>query len=196
MILSNEGIKRAIKDKEIEIDPLPAEDQYTSSALDLFVGGDFQYWDEATLKLPGHKHVLNLAEQSFNLTAGAFLKPAKLENDGSYIFPPYAHSPVHILAMTRERIDLKINSKIAARVEGRSSLARLGLLVHLTAPTIHAGFVGKITLEMINHGPFFLQIFPNKARLCQLIFERLESSPEGDIKTDFKGQMKPSGSRQ
>lgn len=193
MILSNEGIKQAIKDGQIEIDPPPEEDQYTTSALDLHVGDDFQCWDESKLKVKGHKHVLNLAEQSFKLTAEAFLIPANLESDGSFIFAPYRDNPRHVLAITRERITLKPNSKIAARVEGRSSLARLGLIVHLTAPTIHARFPGKITLEMVNHGPFYLQIIPNKTRLCQLIFERLETEPSGDIKTDFSGQTKPSG---
>jgi dCTP deaminase len=193
MILSNDGIKQALKNRAIEIDPEPLDDQYTTSAVDLFVGGDFQCWDESTLKLKGHKHVLNLSEHSFKLTADAFLKPAKLESDGSFIFPPYAMHPMHVLAMTRERVLLKLDSKIAARVEGRSSLARLGLMVHLTAPTIHAGFPGNITLEMVNHGPFYLQIVPNRTRLCQLIFERLESDPTGDVKTDFRGQSKPSG---
>lgn len=45
-------------------------------------------------------------------------------------------------------------SRIAARVEGRSSLARIGLMLHLTAPTIHAGFEGNITIEMLSHSPF------------------------------------------
>lgn len=45
-----------------------------------------------------------------------------------------------ILAYTREYVDLRIDTKYAARVEGKSSLARYGLSVHITAPTIHAGF--------------------------------------------------------
>ena len=122
------------------------------------------------------------------------MKPRHTERDGTFIFPPYTQESVHILGITRERVHLKLGSKIAARVEGRSSLARLGLLVHLTAPTIHAGFAGNITLEMINHhGPFYLRIVPNKTRICQLIFERLESSPEGDISTALQGHSKPSG---
>ena len=195
MILSNEGIKEAIKKGEIEIDPPPTEDQYTTSALDLHVGDDFQCWDESTLRVKGHKHILNLAEHSFKLTADAFLKPADLEKDGSFLFAPYSVHPYHVLAITRETVRLMPNSKIAARVEGRSSLARLGLMVHLTAPTIHTLFPGKITLEMVNHGPFYLQIVPNKTRLCQLIFERLESEPSVEIRTDFAGQTKPSGAK-
>jgi len=194
MILSNDGIKQALKEGEIQIDPPPEEDQYTTSAVDLFVGSDFRCWDAALLKVKGLRQVLNLAEQSFQITASAFLKTLPLENDGTLIFPPYTQESMHMLGITRERVNLKLGAKIAARVEGRSSLARLGLLVHLTAPTIHAGFAGNITLEMINHGPFYLQIVPNKTRICQLIFERLETSPQGEINTAFQGQTKPSGS--
>src|SRR6266436_392899 len=192
MILSNEGIKRALQEGQIQIDPLPQEDQYTTSALDLFIGSDFRCWDESRLNVKGLKLMLNLTEQSFQLTADAYLKTRPKEQDGTFVFPPYAKESIHILSITRERVHLKLGSKLAARVEGRSSLARLGLLVHLTAPTIHAGFAGNITLEMINHGPFYLQIVPNKTRICQLIFERLESSPEGDITTTFQGQSRPS----
>jgi hypothetical protein len=67
-----------------------------------------------------------------------------------------------MLAITRERIHLHRDYKLAARVEGRSSLARIGMIVHLTAPTIHAGFRGPITLEMINFSPFHLRLVPNK----------------------------------
>jgi dCTP deaminase len=192
MILSNQGIKKALRDGEIQIDPPPEEDQYTTSAVDFVIGSDFRCWDESRF-VAGLKLVLNLAEQNFQITAAAYLKTRPLEADGTFIFPPYTRESIHVLGITRERVHLKLGSKVAARVEGRSSLARLGLLVHLTAPTIHAGFAGNITLEMINHGPFYLQVVPNKTRICQLIFERLESSPEGDISTAFQGQSKPSG---
>jgi dCTP deaminase len=190
MILSNQGIKRALQEGEIQIDPLP---QYTTSALDLFIGSDFRCWDETRFQVPGVRVELNLAEQNFQLLAGAYLKTRTKEQDKTFVFPPYAKEHIHILGITRERVHLKLGSKLAARVEGRSSLARLGLLVHLTAPTIHAGFAGNITLEMINHGPFYLKLVPNRTRICQLIFERLESPPEGEIRTAFQGQSKPSG---
>ncbi|MDO8794033.1 MAG: hypothetical protein Q7J25_05380 [Vicinamibacterales bacterium] len=53
----------------------------------------------------------------------------------------------------------------------RSSLARLGLMVHLTAPTIHAGFNGNITLEVINHGPFHLKLVPKTIEACVIARE-------------------------
>jgi dCTP deaminase len=73
-------------------------------------------------------------------------------------------------------------------VEGRSSYARLGLVVHMTAPTIHAGFRGHIVLEMMNFGPFPLRIDPGTTRICQLIFEELGSDPTIALKTVFQDQ--------
>lgn len=122
--------------------------------------------------------------------------PLEKEKDGSVIFPPFAKYPWHMLAITRERVHLKRDYKLAARVEGRSSLARIGIIVHLTAPTIHAGFNGKITLEMINFSPFYLRMVPNKTRICQVIVEQLESEPTLEIATKFQHQTLPSGEKQ
>lgn len=193
MILSDRGIAQALTQGALEIDPTPGSEQYTTSAVDLAVGNNFKCWDYDKLRLTGLTPTLNLAEQKFLSTANAFLIPMPLQPDGTFDFPPYEDKPRHVLAMTRERVHLKLGSKLAARVEGRSSLARIGLVVHLTAPTIHAGFNGQITLEMINFSPFTLKIVPGKTLLCQLIVERLETDPGGDIRTAFQAQTDPSG---
>lgn len=195
MILSNDGIKKALEAGALEISPVPDETQYTTSAVDLYLGAEFNVWDTAKLKLPGFEPKLDLSAQQFNETARAFLIPLKKEDDGSVIFPPYNVIPWHMLAITRERVNLKRGYKLAARVEGRSSLARIGIIVHLTAPTIHAGFSGKITLELINFSPFYLKMVPNKTRICQLIIEQLESEPTLEIATKFQGQTVPSGEK-
>src|SRR6202034_2954534 len=76
-----------------------------------------------------------------------------------------------ILGWSAEYIDLRNDARLAARVEGKSSLARLGLGVHVTAPTIHAGFDGRIRLEIINHGLIPIRLRAGM-RICQLIFEQ------------------------
>ncbi len=195
MILSNDGIKRALEQGSLEISPVPDETQYTTSAVDLYLGEEFNVWDAKKLQVSGFKGELDLSTQQFNETAKAYLIPLEKEKDGSVIFPPFSKQPWHMLAITRERVNLKRDYKLAARVEGRSSLARIGIIVHLTAPTIHSGFNGKITLEMINFSPFYLRMVPNKTRICQLIIERLESDPIGEIKTAFQGQTVPSGEK-
>ena len=194
MILSDEGIKRALPNGALEISPTPTDVQYNTSAVDLFLGDEFYVWDEK-LKLQGFSPTLDLSIQDFKKTANHFLVPLRRESDGSVVVPPYREHPWHILAITRERIHLTRNSRLAARVEGRSSLARIGLVVHLTAPTIHAGWNGKITLEMINFSPFHLKLVPQTTPVCQLIVEMLESEPTREIATSFQGQTLPSGEK-
>ncbi len=58
----------------------------------------------------------------------------------------------------------------------------------MTAPTIHAGFKGTITLEMKNFGEHTLLIDPGKTCICQIIFEQLLSKPKGGLDSDFQGQ--------
>jgi len=95
-------------------------------------------------------------------------------------------SKLFVLGFTREMIQLPPRSKIAARVEGKSSLARMGVGVLVTAPTVHAGF-GYDALDPARRGrPIQLEIF-NLARwsvildvgmpICQLILEEVREVP-------------------
>lgn len=84
-------------------------------------------------------------------------------------------------------MDLRNDTRIAARVEGKSSLARIGLAVHITAPTIHAGFDGQIRLEIVNHGPLPILLKPGM-RICQLIFEQTLGTPDKVYGGQFAGQ--------
>ena len=79
-------------------------------------------------------------------------------------------------------------ARVAARVEGKSSLARLGLAVHVTAPTIHAGFEGQSQLEVINHGRLPIRLRAGMA-ICQLIFEQTLGFPEIGYGGQFSGQL-------
>src|SRR5436853_6440201 len=92
-----------------------------------------------------------------------------------------------VLGWTRERVELNLRGKVAGRVEGKSGLARLGLGIHVTAPTIHAGFIGTIQLEMIIHGPMHIKLRPSM-RICQLILETTKGKPEKAYKGQFSGQ--------
>ena len=196
MILSDAGIKAALAAGEIIIEPTPQSDHYQTSAVDILLGDSFRAWNIDLLGVKGFTGVLDLSEQKFILTAQKFSIDVPREKDGSIILPPYGKVPQVMLCQTSGRLALHPESCLAARVEGRSSLARLGVMVHLTAPTIHAGFDGFITLEMINHGPFYLKLVPTRTIICQYIFERLEGKPEMLIKTDFQKQDTPIGPSQ
>ena len=113
------------------------------------------------------------------------LEPAKITGDVSSVFRLAPAS--FVLGWTIEKIRLPYTSRLAARVEGKSSLARLGIGVHVTAPTIHAGFGDKagdpaypgtpIQLEIWNAGPLPIRLIKG-LRICQLIFEEVHGTPE------------------
>jgi dCTP deaminase len=192
LILSDQGIKDALKNKEIIIDPPPEDDHYDPSSVDLLLGQDFQMWNSTLLSQQGAETILDLSLQKFNETVQNYLVDAPLIN-GCLIIPPYSKHPWHFLCQTRSRVVLQREHRIAARVEGKSSLARLGLMVHLTAPTVHTSFRGHITLEVVNLGPFSIKLVPHRTRICQMIFERVETEAASELGSMFMDQKRPGG---
>jgi dCTP deaminase len=183
VILSDSEIQEAIKRKQIIINPPPSDEQYTTSALDLLLGDEIlelktvqELQSEEPLGVE-RTPVVDVSKVDVKDLLQKYAKPLPREADGSFILPPGKF----VLGITREHVELPRKSKIAARVEGRSTLARLGLVVHLTAPTIHAGFSGRIVLEMCNFGNYKLRLMPNQLAICQLIFERLGRVPKGPL---------------
>lgn len=77
----------------------------------------------------------------------------------------------YVIGYTYECVQVPAN--LAARVEGKSGLARLGLTIHNTAPHIAPGFKGHIALEIFNHSPATIMLRPEKLVICQIFFERL-----------------------
>jgi dCTP deaminase len=170
----------------ITIDPEPDEDiAYQSTAVDLRLDPIISIFR----KLPptaGVRQITQIdpGDPQFNTDTVIRALTDNQEIDAVAGYP--LHPEVLILGWTKEYVDLK-QSRLAARVEGKSSLARLGLSIHLTAPTIHAGFQGTIRLEIINHGhhPIILR---KDMRICQLIFEQTFGTPEKDYEGQFAGQ--------
>lgn len=96
------------------------------------------------------------------------------------------------LGFTHEEI--AIPGHLVGNVQGRSSLARAGLAIHVTAPHIHPGFTGQITLELFNHGPWELELYPAEDLVCQLILFRAEppvSDEVADALSTYRGQRVP-----
>jgi dCTP deaminase len=94
---------------------------------------------------------------------------------------------VLILAYSKEYIDLRPDPKFAAWVEGKSSLSRFGLSIHITAPTIHSGYNGRIRLEIFNQGHLPIRL-KSGMRICQLIFEQTLGTPDRGYVGQFAGQ--------
>lgn len=187
MILCDHQIETSLGQGRLFIDPAPEPDQYDSSALDLRVGSDFRVW-KPSLAAPGSRYHIDLDRINL-LDIEDLMDPLPTGPNGVVAIPPGRL----ILVRTLEHVRLPLQGKLAARVEGRSKQARLGLMAHITAPTIHAGFAGKIALEIFNHGPFWLEVRPNHSRLCQLIFEEVSDVPLRRGGKTFSEQQTPLG---
>jgi dCTP deaminase len=181
VILTDREIHIALEGKAITIDPPPQPLAYSSTSLDLTLDPRITVFRQPT---DGVEVALDPTHPTFHPERSLQGLTESLVMDGAgYLL----NRNVLVLAWTRESVELKLQSRIAARVEGKSSLARLGIGVHVTAPTIHAGFRGQIRLEMINHGCVPVRLREGM-RICQLIFEQSLGTPERGYKGMFASQ--------
>lgn len=182
MILTDREIQIAIETQAIVVDPLPDLANYSSTSVDLTLDSRLTLFKDPKAGMNicidpsqvGYSHEDVLAETT---------TPQEIDGTNGFDFQPSQM----ILAWTREFVELKYQSRIAARVEGKSSLARLGIGIHLTAPTIHAGFAGQIRLEMVNHNKLPIKLRTGM-KICQLIFEQTMGTPVRGYEGRFAGQ--------
>ena len=111
--------------------------------------------------------------------------------------PFILHPGEFVLASTLEQVSLP--DDVAARVEGKSSLGRLGLLTHATAGFVDPGFTGHITLELSNVATLPIKLWPGM-KIGQLCFFQLSSAaehPYGSARrgSHYQGQRGPTASR-
>ncbi|MEX1232576.1 MAG: dCTP deaminase [Planctomycetaceae bacterium] len=192
MILSDREIRAAIGRRSINISPIPQPEAWTSTAIDLTLAKELVVWN-----LPqqhGVESVISPSHPDYNFDAvrEQYSKNLEIAADG-YVFKPQTF----LLGWTIEKIQLPHRSRIAARVEGKSSLARLGIGVHITAPTIHSGFGYRpgddnfqgspLQLEMWNAGPLNVKLVAGMS-ICQLIFEIVDGTPEKGYQGQFSIQ--------
>jgi dCTP deaminase len=193
MILSNVEIHRAIDEGLLVLDPEPlprkpglegVDCPYQTSAVDLQLGDEISYLRD------GLPLDINLGRGGFANLFGPNSTRQKLTSEQPFVLRPGRL----VLGRTHQRVELPIaegGDCLAARVEGKSSYARCGLLVHFTAPTIHAGFKGTITLELYNLGPLGISLYP-RTPICQLIVETVKGIPFRND-SQFQGQQAPGG---
>ncbi len=170
MVLSDTAIQQAIEDGKLSIDPRPGVEFYDPTSVDLTLDEEFLTWDlNALVAAFGGAPPIDIGNFEWSRLTEGYLRPAAVPEDGCY----QLESGSFVLGQTREKVTF--SSELAGRVEGKSSLARLGLSVHF-APTIHAGYSGRITLEFHNAGPAPIKLRPG-APICQLIVEPVEGAP-------------------
>jgi len=184
MILSALAIQDEIASGRLSVDPAPTAESYDSDSINVHMGDALYEWKHGST---GVTHSLRL---------GAF-KYKELERDALITLTPDADGIIVMRpgkfyqADLAERIALPPG--LCAHIEGKSSLARLGFQIHITAPHAHAGWAGVLKLEMINHGPFNLEITPG-FEVGQMYFYRIEK-PEAEVTTRDSSITKTAGSR-
>ena len=157
MLLSDTDIKKALQTKKIVIKPAP---DFTTAlspcSVDLTLSTEFKVFEYTKLFYVDTKKKL----------ADDLTKTIKVKRDDPFILQPGEFA----LGATFEWI--KLPDDIAGRLEGRSSLGRLGIVIHSTAALIHPGFNGNIVLELGNHSRMPVALYPHM-RICALSFEKL-----------------------
>ncbi|MCZ2341479.1 MAG: hypothetical protein LC104_06735 [Bacteroidales bacterium] len=195
MILCEREIQALARRKLITIDPCPGETsrQWSSTALDLTLHDVVVEWIIPNLPTGASSNELSPMSDQFDVTRMiedlALAKRVTVPREG-YALKPHGF----VLGYTVEKVGIPHDSRIAARVEGKSSMARIGLGVHVTAPTIHAGFGAStgnkglpIQLEIFNLGPWTIRLQPGM-RICQLIFEEVREVPNRGYAGQFGDQ--------
>lgn len=181
MVLSDHSIKEQLLQGRIRIEPLDPEDIQPSS-VDLHLGGHFQV---------------------FRNSRYPYIDPSR-EQDGlmelveaSAEDPFVLHPGEFVLGTTIERIVLPAD--IVARLEGKSSLGRLGLLIHSTAGYVDPGWDGRLTLELSNVANLPIVLMPGMA-IGQISFSHMTTAvdrPYGTpgLGSKYQGQNDVTSSR-
>ena len=180
-VLSDGTIRRLVEEGRVRSDPWDPE-LVQPASVDLRLGGSFRLF---------HNHrvaVIDLADPPTNLT-----EHVEVAEGESFVI----HPGEFVLGRTQEWVELP--DDVVARIEGKSSLGRLGLIVHATAGFVDPGWKGTLTLEITNLTRVPIVLWPGKA-IAQLSFMTLDAPalrPYGhpDLGSHYAGQVDATESR-
>src|SRR5690606_12459578 len=165
MRLSDGDIEQRLADGSIVIDPAPASDDIAGISVDLRLDHRFRVFNNNSvthLDLSGDRAQL---DRDINRIMSKEIEIA--EGDALFIHPGEL-----VLGATLESVT--VPDDLVGWLDGRSSLARLGLMVHVTAGRIDPGWQGQIVLEFYNNGKLPLALRPGMV-ICAMSFEMLSS---------------------
>lgn len=181
MLLSDRDIRAQIEAGRVGLDPLDMG-MVQPSSIDVRLDRFFRLFDN-------HKYpFIDPAEDQPELTRAVEVDPTE---------PFILHPGEFVLGATYEVVTLP--DDIAARLEGKSSLGRLGLLTHSTAGFVDPGFSGHVTLELSNVATLPIKLWPGM-KIGQLCFFQLTSAAEkpygsSEYGSRYQGQRGPTASR-
>lgn len=184
MVLSDRDIIKALEEGRIRIDPAPdLEKQLGSVSVDFRLGRTFMVFEHSRFSYIDPRHPQSI---------GDAMRTIEVEEDESFIMQPGDFA----LASTMESLELPAD--LLGRLEGRSSIARLGITVHSTAAVFEPGWVGTATMELSNLGRMPVALYPGM-RICAFSFETVSSpvrTPYREkIGNKYAGQVTPRASQ-
>jgi dCTP deaminase len=181
VILSDRTIKEELAAGRIELEPFD-ESLVQPASVDVRLDHYFRVFLNHTMP------VIDVKKDLEELT-----RLVDIEDDRTFVL----HPGEFVLGSTLERIALP--DDLVGRVEGKSSLGRLGLLIHSTAGFVDPGFNGHITLELSNVANLPITLYPGM-KIGQISFLRMTTPADvpygqGDLKSKYQGQRGPTPSR-
>ena len=183
MVLSDVDIRRYIEQGKIRVSPELPADQFGSCSVDFRLGTEFSIFEHS-------RHAfIDVREKS---AIQDLMRTVHVVPGQPFVLQPREFA----LAITEETLEL--DDDVLGRLEGRSSLGRIGIIVHGTAGLFDPGWRGKATLELSNLGIMPVALYPGM-RICSFTFEQL-SSPVSTpyykkASNKYSGQTRPLASR-
>lgn len=184
MVLSDVDIRRYMEAGKIRVTPELSPEQYGSCSLDFRLGNEFGVFEHSR-----HAYI-DLRHGSTAISD--LMRTIEVPMGEAFVLQPGEFA----LAITEERLELA--DDVLGRLEGRSSLGRIGIIVHGTAGLFDPGWRGKATLELSNLGRMPVALYPGM-RICSFTFEQL-STPSSvpyykKASNKYAGQEKPLASK-
>lgn len=184
MVLSDRDIKAYLSSGKIKISPTPDfSDQLGSCSIDFRLGNSFRIFNHS--KYP-------YIDTRSTIPTDDMMKEINVSNDEPFIMRPGEF----VLATTLEHLELP--DDLLGRLEGRSSLGRLGIVVHSTASIFDPGWVGKPVMELGNIGVMPVALYPGM-RICSFTFDQLSTPVDVPYrlkkKAKYVNQQSPDASR-
>lgn len=178
-LLSDHGIRKGMEDGDLSITPFDPHHLNPSSY-------DLTLHSLVRVMRPG-RDVIDTRDVA---AGGPYTFQTSISEEDGFVIAP----GMCVLGSTVERIT--ISSDLAGRMEGKSSLARLFLVVHSTAGFFDPGWDGEGTLEIINHSPRPIRLWPGM-RIAQMAFFRMAGRPDRGYgqQGHYQGQVGPTESR-
>jgi len=183
MVLSDIDIKNYIQQSKIKITPALPPEQFGSCSVDFRLGSEFSVFEHSRHAFIDLRDKTSIQDLMLTIS----VPPGE----------PFIMQPGEFaLAITEETLEL--DDDVLGRLEGRSSLGRIGIIVHGTAGLFDPGWMGKATLELSNLGRMPVALYPGM-RICSFTFEQVSTRVSVPYRkkagNKYAGQERPLASK-